>query len=130
VAGDRLLGDRGTAGSAREDTKFFQERVTMIGKKPPQESADDYEIVEVNTVVRVVDIVSVRLKPEEMDMLTALAEACRLTLSEELRLDLRCLSDQPNSAADALGDRAGSTSCAGADVVFSANRDAWTISNS
>jgi hypothetical protein len=93
VAGDRLLGDRGTAEDAREDTQFFQERVTMIVKKQPQESADDYEIVEVNTGVRVVDIVSVRLKPEEMDMLTALAEACRLTLSEKLRLDLRCLSD-------------------------------------
>jgi hypothetical protein len=50
-----------------------------------------------------------------MDMLTALAEARRLTLSETLRLGLRCLSDQPETAAD---------------VVFSADRDAWTRSNS
>ena len=63
-------------------------------------------------------------------MHTALAEARRLTLSETLRLGFRCLSDQPEAAADALGDRVGSTSDAVADVVFSANVDAWTPANS
>jgi ABC-type amino acid transport system permease subunit len=102
----------------------------MTARKQRRDAVDDYEVVEVNAGIRVGGIVSVRLKPEEMDLLTALSEARRLTLSETLRLGLRCLSDQPETAADALGDRAGSTSSGVADVVFSANREAWTRSNS
>lgn len=102
----------------------------MTRKKQPKDAIDDYEVVEVNAGVRVGGIVSVRLKPEEMDLLTAVSEARRLTLSETLRLGLRCLSDQPETGAITAGDPVGSTSGGVVDIVFTANRDAWNRSNS
>lgn len=102
----------------------------MTPKKERRDSVDDYELVGVSSGVRAGGIVSVRLKPEEMELLTALSETRRLTLSETLRLGLRCLSDQPETALGAVGDSAGSTSGAVADTVFSAKRDAWTHSTS
>ena len=76
----------------------------MTAKKQTKDAIDDYEVVEVNAGVRVGGLASVRLKPEEMDLLTALSEARRLTLSETLRLGLRCLSDQPETGAIAAGE--------------------------
>ena len=102
----------------------------MTAKKQPQDAIADFEVVDVKAGARVGGIVSVRLTPQEMELLTALSEARRLTLSETLRLGLRCLSDQPETDATAAGDPAGTTSGGVADIVFTANRDAWVRSNS
>jgi hypothetical protein len=61
---------------------------------------NDYEIVGTGGGSKPGGIVSVRLKPEEMALLVALSEAGGRTLSETMRLGLRCLGEQPTQVAD------------------------------
>jgi hypothetical protein len=66
---------------------------------PHSDSENDYEIVGTGGGTKPGGVVSVRLKPEEMELLMALAEVGGRTLSDTLRLGLRCLGDQPAKAA-------------------------------
>ena len=63
------------------------------------DSPDDYEVVGVSRGRTPGAVVSVRLKPEEIELLTALSEVGGRTLSETLRLGLRCLGQQPALAS-------------------------------
>lgn len=63
--------------------------------KSPSDTPEDYEVIGVGGGSKPGGIVSVRLGPDEMEMLTALAEVGGRTLSETLRLGLRCLRQQP-----------------------------------
>ena len=69
----------------------------MSRRKPEAQtdSPDDYEVVGVSRGHTPGSVVSVRLKPDEMELLTALSEVADRTLSETLRLGLRCLGQQP-----------------------------------
>lgn len=76
----------------------------MSRRKPEAQtdSPDDYEVVGVSrgrTPGGAGGVVSVRLKPGEMELLTALSEVGGRTLSETLRLGLRCLGQQPALAS-------------------------------
>ena len=59
----------------------------------------DYEVIGTSGGTRPGGVVSVRLRPEEMDLLVALAEVGGRTLSETLRLGLHCLGNQPAEVA-------------------------------
>ena len=103
----------------------------MARRTQTNDSPDDYEVVGMSRGKRAGGIVSVRLKPEEMELLSALSEVGGRTLSDTLRLGLRCLGDQPTlatggSAAEPLVRTSGSVS----DIVFTANGDTWARSNS
>jgi len=67
-------------------------------KGPAGDRPDDYEVIGSGSGRKPGGVVSVRLGADEMDMLTALAEVGGRTLSETLRLGLRCLSQQPSFA--------------------------------
>ena len=60
---------------------------------------DDYEVVGVSSGRRPGGVVSVRLNPDELELLAALSRVGDRTLSETLRLGLRCLGLQPGLAA-------------------------------
>jgi hypothetical protein len=103
----------------------------MARTKQKSDSSSDYEVVGVSQGKRAGGIVSVRLKPEEMDLLSALSEVGGRTLSDTLRLGLRCLGDRPtlatgSSAAEPVVRTSGSVSA----IVFTANGDTWARSNS
>ena len=60
------------------------------------DSQDDYEVVGVSPGQKPGGVVlHVRLKPDEMELLAALSTVGGRTLSETLRLGLRCLGQQP-----------------------------------
>ena len=63
-----------------------------------RDNESDYEIAGADKGAKPGGIVSVRLKPDEMDLLMALSEAGGRSLSETLRLGLRCLGQQPARA--------------------------------
>jgi hypothetical protein len=63
-----------------------------------RDSENDYEVVGTSGGAAPGGIVSVRLKPDEMALLVALSEVSGRSLSETLRLGLRCLADQPSRA--------------------------------
>ena len=65
----------------------------MATRNQRDDSPDDYEGVEVNHGNPAGAVVSVRLTPDEMDLLTSLAEASGQTLSKTLRRGLHCLVD-------------------------------------
>lgn len=64
-----------------------------------RDNESDYEVVGTGGGTPPGGVVSVRLKPDEMALLAALAAASGRSLSETLRLGLRCLADQPTQAA-------------------------------
>ncbi len=70
----------------------------MNQRKPRKDSPEDYEVVSVNRGRLPGGVVSVRLKPDEMELLAALSETSGRTLSETLRLGLRCLGQRPGLA--------------------------------
>lgn len=70
----------------------------MDTKRPTGDKETDYEVVATSRGQKPAGVVSVRLKPDEMELLVALSEASGRTLSETLRLGLRCLSRQPAAA--------------------------------
>jgi len=103
----------------------------MARTRQMSDSPGDYEVVGVSEGKRAGAIVSVRLKPEEMDLLAALSEIGGRTLSDTLRMGLRCLGDRPalatgGSAAEPAVRTSGSVSA----IVFTANGDTWARSNS
>jgi hypothetical protein len=63
-----------------------------------RDSESDYEIIGSSPGTKPGGVVSVRLKPDEMELLVALSEVSGHTLSETLRLGLRCLGDKPAQA--------------------------------
>ena len=65
----------------------------MTTRKQRADSPDDYEVVEVSHGNSAGAVVSVQLTPDEMDLLTSLAEASGRALSDTLRRGLRCLGD-------------------------------------
>jgi len=65
----------------------------MAAQKQREDSPDDYEVVEVNQGDPADAVISVRLTPDEMDLLTSLAEASGQTLTGTLRRGLHCLGD-------------------------------------
>ena len=67
----------------------------MTRKRAALDSESDYEVVGVSQGNKPSGIVSVRLKPEEMELLVALSEVSGRTLSETMRLGLRCLGEKP-----------------------------------
>ncbi len=71
----------------------------MAKKSAESDSESDYEVVGVSQGQKPGGIVSVRLKPDEMELLVALSDVGARTLSETLRLGLRCLGQQPALAA-------------------------------
>ena len=94
-------------------------------------SPGDHEVVGVSPGKRAGGIVSVRLKPAEMDLLSALSQAGGRTLSDTLRLGLRCLGDRPASATGAsAAEPSARTSGSVSDIAFTSNGDTWTQSNS
>ena len=105
----------------------------MARRKQRRDSPGDHEVVGVSQGKRAGAgaIVSVRLKPEEMDLLSALSEVGGRTLSDTLRLGLRCLADRPASAAGAsAAEPAAGTSGGVSGIAFTSNGDAWARSNS
>jgi len=67
----------------------------VASKRTQSDSENDYEVVGVSQGHKPSGIVSVRLKPEEMELLVALSEVSGRTLSETMRLGLRCLGEKP-----------------------------------
>jgi hypothetical protein len=63
------------------------------------DSESEYEVVSASSGAKPGGVVSVRLKPDEMELLVALSEVGGRTLSETLRLGLRCLGDKPAQVA-------------------------------
>ena len=57
-----------------------------------QEEAEDVQVLQKNKGSRPGAVVSVRLKPEEFELLAALSETHGRTLSETLRVGLHCLA--------------------------------------
>jgi len=103
----------------------------MARRKQAGDSPGDNAVVGVSPRRRAGGIVSVRLKPAEMDLLSALSEANGRTLSDTLRLGLRCLADRPASAAGAsAAEPAARTSGSVSDIAFTSSGDTWTRSNS
>jgi hypothetical protein len=95
------------------------------------DSPGDYEVVGVSQGKRAGGIVSVRLKPDEMDLLSALSEMGGRTLSDTLRLGLRCLGDRSTLAKGAsTAEPAVRTSGSVSDIAFTTNGDTWARSNS
>jgi hypothetical protein len=105
--------------------------VIMTRRKQMNDSPGDYEVVGVSQGKRAGGIVSVRLKPEEMDLLTTLSEVGGRTLSDTLRLGLRCIGDRPTLATGTSAvEPAARTSGSVSDIVFTTNGDTWARSNS
>ena len=103
----------------------------MASKRTQSDSENDYEVVGVSQGNKPGGIVSVRLKPEEMELLVALSEVGGRTLSDTMRLGLRCLGDRPTLATSASAvEPAVRTSGSVSDIVFTANGDTWARSNS
>ena len=103
----------------------------MATRKQMSDSPGDYEVVGASQGKRAGGIVSVRLKPEEMELLSALSEVGSRTLSDTLRLGLRCLGDRPTLATGAsAAEPAVRTSGSVSDIVFTTNGDTWARSNS
>ena len=103
----------------------------MARGKQMSDSPGDYEVVGVSQGKRAGGIVSVRLKPEEMDLLSALSEVGGRTLSDTLRLALRCLGDRPTLATGGSAvEPSIRTSGSVSDIVFTAHGDTWARSNS
>ena len=95
------------------------------------DSAGDHDVVGLSPGRRAGGIVSVRLKPEELELLSGLSHASGRTLSDTLRLGLRCLGERPASAASATtAEPAAGTSGSVSDIAFTSNGDAWARSNS
>jgi len=95
------------------------------------DSPGDYEVVGVSQGKRVGGIVSVRLKAEELELLSGLSQLGGRTLSDTLRLGLRCLGDRPTLATGASAvEPAARTSGSVSDIVFTTNGDTWARSNS
>ncbi|MEI6451580.1 MAG: hypothetical protein WCP98_16770 [Actinomycetes bacterium] len=67
----------------------------MTRKRAALDSESDYEVVGVSQGNKPGGIVSVRLKPEEMELLVALSKVSGRTLSATMRLGLRCLDEKP-----------------------------------
>jgi len=67
----------------------------MTKKSNAVDNESDYEVVGVSQGNKPGGIVSVRLKPDEMELLVALSEVSGRTLSETMRLGLRCLGEKP-----------------------------------
>ena len=102
----------------------------MARRTQMNDSPGDYEVVGVSRGKRVGGIVSVRLRPAEMDLLTTLSEVGARTLSDTLRLGLHCLGDRPALATGAsAAEPAARTSGSVSDIVFTTNGDAWAPSN-
>jgi hypothetical protein len=103
----------------------------MASRKHTDDSPDDYDVVGVSQGRRAVGIVSVRLKPEELELLSALSQVSGRTLSDTLRLGLRCLGDRPTLATSASAvEPAARTSGSVSEIVFTNNGDTWARSNS
>ena len=95
------------------------------------DSPGDYDVASVSQGKRAGGIVSVRLKPEEMELLSALSQVGGRTLSDTLRLGSRCLGELPTLATRASAvEPAVRTSGGVSDIVFTANGDTWARSNS
>ena len=71
----------------------------MSQPKPESDKPGDYEVVGTSRGRTPGNVVSVRLNSDEMELLTALSEVGGRTLSETIRLGLRCLGQQPALAA-------------------------------
>jgi hypothetical protein len=101
--------------------------MTMSRKKTADEV---YEVVDVSEGHPVGGIVSVRLKPEEFHLLATTADQRGLTLSETLRLGLRCLAAQPSddTAPPAAGPQVESRG-GSALVEFPAKHEDWSRCN-
>lgn len=67
----------------------------MANKRTSTDNESDYEVVGVSRGAKAGGVVSVRLKPDEMELLVALSEVSGRTLSETMRLGLRCLGEKP-----------------------------------
>ena len=97
------------------------------GKKTADEA---YEVVDVSKGHPVGGIVSVRLKPQEFHLLASTAEARGLTLSDTLRLGLRCLAAQPSDEATPPASGAQVESRGSSAVVeFPAQHEDWSRCN-
>ncbi len=66
----------------------------MAEQRPQADEESDYTVVGADPGHRPGGVVSVRLTPDEMELLTALSENSGGSLSETLRLGLHCL-DRP-----------------------------------
>ena len=103
----------------------------MASGRQMSDSPSDYDVVGVSQGRRAGGIVSVRLKPEEMDLLTTLSDVGGRTLSVTLRLGLRCLGDRPTLATGTSpAEPAVRTSGSVSDIAFTTNGDTWARSNS
>jgi len=103
----------------------------MTRGKQTSDAPGGYEVVGASQGKRAGGIVSVRLKPDEMDLLSALSEMGGRTLSDTLRLGLRCLGDRPTLATGAsAAEPAVRTSGSVSDIAFTTNGDTWARSNS
>ena len=94
----------------------------------PNDSEDDYEILAVDPGHRVGGIVSVRLNPDEMDVLIALSQTAGRTMSETLRIALRSLANEPAKSACATPARP-ATRGAAPVLRLTTNADSWARSN-
>jgi len=94
------------------------------------ERDDELEVVDVSKGHTVGGIVSVRLGPDDYDLLTRAAEARRTSLSETLRLGLRCLASQgPTPARDRPLSPHDATRAGAYSLSWSSGADAWARSN-
>jgi hypothetical protein len=92
------------------------------------DSEDDYEILAVDPGHRVGGIVSVRLNPDEMDVLIALSQTAGRTMSETLRIGLRALANEPATATNVAPARP-ATRGAAPILRLTTNADSWAQSN-
>lgn len=99
----------------------------MTSKRNGADAESDYEVLGVSQGNKPGGIVSVRLKPEELELLVALSEVSGRTLSETMRLGLRCLGEKP---AQATGSRPSSlrleTRGTQAVTEFSTQHEEWS----
>jgi len=100
----------------------------MTNRRVQTDSESDYEIVGSSPGRKPGGVVSVRLKPDEMDLLVALSEVAGRTLSDTLRLGLACLGDAPRLAHRALL-RVDSTGTQGVVVPSSASGSQPSVEN-
>jgi hypothetical protein len=89
----------------------------------------DYEIVAVDPGHRVGGIVSVRLNPDEMDILIALSQTAGRTMSETLRIALRCQANEPARATAMSPARPASRGSA-PTLRLTTNAAGWALTNS
>jgi hypothetical protein len=99
----------------------------MTNRASSPDSESDYEVVGVGRGHSAGGIVSVRLKPDEMELLTALSEVTGRSLSETLRAGLRCLGRQPSPAVGSGGSALRlETRGTPAVTEFSSGRSDWS----